>query len=589
MHRVLTGLWVGTALSVAGCGSEDGGAAPPTSSGSAGAAQGGASVSSGGGGAGTTAGGGVGATTCAAPKLTCGVAGCIDPTSNDQHCGACNQACGTDRHCLAGKCECATGQLACDGACVDVQTSAQHCGACDVTCPADGSCKAGLCVAADGCLGLAHDIVISRVVAYQSVAIPLMKDGQELAPPARNADIVADREALLRVFTTPAAGFTARELSARVRITTDGVSKTLFVKGTPKPSTDAELASTFNVVLPRELVKPGSTYSVELAECTDAQGNALAPRFPASGDAMLGARTTGKLKIHFVPVHVGNQAPDVSETRLAYHKQYFEALYPITELEFTLGDVYQLSNAPNFDNLLDDFRDRRIGEQPADDVYYFALSPVPSSDGFADGVGFLAREDEPDYRVAIGTSSKDAEYTSLVVGHEVGHNQGLDHSPGCDAGDPDRNYPYDDALIGVWGYDRRSKTLQPPTKTWDIMAYCEPAWFSDYTYRKVVDRVASVNGAKQHTRGSSASKRSWRVLLLPSHGEPRWGHPYTGRTPSRAAEAATALDAAGNALATVDVYRVHTTDGHATTVVIPSPAPGWFAIQFAGSPPIRFE
>jgi len=455
-----------------------------------------------------------------------------------------------------------------------------------MACPADGLCKAGQCVAADGCFGLAHDINISQIVAYQTLSIPIMKDAKEVLKAERDSDVVADRELLLRVFVTPGTGFMSRELSARIHIRNGGVAKDIFVKGTPKASSASDLTSTFNLTLPRELVTSGTQYSVELAECGDSLGNLLSPRFPITGEAALGARETGKLQLHVVPVHIGKEAPDISEKRLAYFKSYFEALYPITDFELTLGDAYPVNSQPDFDTLLDDIRDLRIDQEPEDTVYYLALSPEESLDG-ADGLGFRANPDEPDYRVAVSLSNDDAEYTSATVGHELGHNHGLQHSPGCDPGTFDEQYPYDDGLLGIWAYDRRKKVLIAPDKTWDIMSYCDPVWFSDYTYRRVVDRVAHVNG-QQHVARSLAVKQSFRVLMLSPDGKARWGHPYTGRVPARAPEAGTVFDSQGNAVATIDVYRIPTNAGHAASVVIPSPQPGWFAVRVQGSGPVPF-
>jgi hypothetical protein len=524
--------------------------------------------------------------------MACPNAGCIDVTASAQNCGACGVACATGKHCAAGKCECAVGQMACGDACADLMTDRTHCGSCEQTCAADGTCNAGHCAGADGCFGPAGDISLSQLIIYQTVAIPVMKDQAEVNTAMRNSDVVAGRETLLRVLVTPGPGWSAHEISVRVHLSDDtGPLKDVFVKATPKAaSTEGELASSFNLQLPKDVVKPGLRYSVELAECGAATGTAMAPRFPATGDLALGAKTTGVMKIHFVPVQVGNKMPDTSDARLGYYKLFFEALYPITELQWSLGDVYQGGqNDPNFDNLLDDMRDFRVKEQPADDVYYVALSPVASSDGFADGIGFQAEPDEADYRVAITTSSDDAEYSSLVIGHEVGHNQGLPHSPGCDPDGPDPMYPYKGGFLGSWGYDHRhADKLIDPKKTYDIMSYCTPIWFSDYTYEKVVKRVAHVNGNDLHRTKGPVATSDWRVLLAAADGTARWGHPYRGRTPARPAEPGTVYDALGQAVANVNVYRIPTSSGRATSLVMPAPAPGWFSVQVRGLPPVRF-
>ncbi len=54
--------------------------------------------------------------------------------------------------------------------------------------------------------------------------------------------------------------------------------------------------------------------------------------------------------------------------------------------------------------------------------------------------------------------------------------------------------PYDDALIGVWGYDYTTKLLVNPSNHTDIMGYCGSKWISDYTYDGLLDRVVQVNG-----------------------------------------------------------------------------------------------
>lgn len=534
-------------------------------------------------------GGNAGAAVCAAPQMVCPGVGCVDVQSSDQNCGACGVACTAGKLCAQGKCECAMGQTACGDACMDLMTSPQHCGTCEQACANNGMCKSGHCVGADGCVGPAGDITLSGLVLYQTVAVPVMQDQKEVAAGARNADVVAGRDALLRVFVTPGATWTPRELSARLHASDEtGPLPDVFVKATPQASSTAgDLKTTFNLQLPKTLVKTGVRYSVELVECTDAQGVAQAPRFPTTGDVELGARATGVLKVHFVPLQVGGQMPDLSATRLAHYKEYLEALYPITEVTFTVADPLQVgAGEPNFDNLLDDLFDQRSQEKPEDDVYYVEMSPLPSSDG-SDGVGFQADADDADFRAAVTTSHDDPEEAAMVMAHELGHNHGLDHSP-CDV-DGDPNYPYDGGVIGSWGYDHRNpQQLLDPTHNFDLMSYCNPAWFSDYTYQPVLKRVAHVNGADKH-RGARLASASWRVLIVPASGAARWGHPHIGRPPVGGKEAATVLDAQGNAVATITVYRKATASHGAAWILLPEPAFGWSAVKVNGLPAIRFE
>jgi len=48
--------------------------------------------------------------------------------------------------------------------------------------------------------------------------------------------------------------------------------------------------------------------------------------------------------------------------------------------------------------------------------------------------------------------------------------------------------------IGTWGYDILARRFFPPTTTADVMGYCQPIWVSDYTYRRLFERVQAVDG-----------------------------------------------------------------------------------------------
>ena len=118
---------------------------------------------------------------------------CVDPTSDDGHCGACGQRCvGSDR-CVAGACQtvCPAGQEACasggDGGadagarvCALLQSDLNHCGACGRRCgPGEvcsngtcgTSCQAGLatCAGADGqprCAALASRTALNSLPGF---------------------------------------------------------------------------------------------------------------------------------------------------------------------------------------------------------------------------------------------------------------------------------------------------------------------------------------------------------------------------------------------------------------------------------------
>jgi len=78
----------------------------------------------------------------------------VDLSSNPDHCGECDTACGSHEECLNGNCVCEQGTEACSGACVDLDSNADHCGNCDTACPSEASCRSGSCRCDDSDLDL---------------------------------------------------------------------------------------------------------------------------------------------------------------------------------------------------------------------------------------------------------------------------------------------------------------------------------------------------------------------------------------------------------------------------------------------------
>ncbi len=90
---------------------------------------------------------------CGCPNDTdiqCGLS-CVDPDSNNAHCGGCNNRCEGDSVCSNGACTmpCEDGDLVCSGQCIDPLQSVEHCGECDNGCTTGISNAFPVCIDGD--------------------------------------------------------------------------------------------------------------------------------------------------------------------------------------------------------------------------------------------------------------------------------------------------------------------------------------------------------------------------------------------------------------------------------------------------------
>jgi hypothetical protein len=314
------------------------------------------------------------------------------------------------------------------------------------------------------------------------------------------------------------------------------------------------------------------------------------------GDTVLDARKTGILKVTVIPVLSNSRMPDTSDTALAVYRAYLEAMYPIEKAELTVGKQISTSYPIDWQSLLDQIRSQRQTDRPNADVYYYGfLKPADTfkaycQGGCTAGIGYVASATQAGTRAAVGLAYSD-ETSASAMAHEVGHNHGRNHAPCAPGGNisgVDSRYPYSGAKIGVWGFDPRKKTFLSPDTTTDIMGYCDPKWISDYTYKGLVDRVATINGNMLEFADLSLAD-SYRVLLL-GPGGPRWGRPFSEPAePFGEAETADILDIDGQPIQTVTVYRTGIGDSEGATMLVPPPRAGWHAVRIANEVALPFS
>jgi hypothetical protein len=524
---------------------------------------------------------------------------CVDVLSSAAHCGACGAACSGGKSCVQGTCACPAGLQACGEACVDTALDPEHCGGCDQACEAQGVCEAGRCRGPDGCTDTqVAGLTLSAVDVYQTVQIPIMEDAMAVPSAMRNADLVAGRRAVFRVHVTPGAQWAPREVSARIELTdveTPGPEQTKLFFALLSPtsaSRDDEPDSTFQVLVPADAIGPDTRYAVSLVECDDtrmapADMAATGARFPGTGYQALQALETGPLKVHIVPL--GSPGPDVSDEALMAFKARLEAVYPITEALFTVGEPLQAS-ASSMCSVLASISSRRSQDSPPPDVYYYGLTTgtLGGQSGCSN-----ASQSASGSKVSAGWAQGfrgDSGEGAATMCHELGHAHGRLHSP-CNVQDPDPRYPYPNADIGVWAYDFRSNAFYEPTRK-DMMSYCpEPrpnAWISDYTYQAILERVIEVSALAEvqafHAEQAAPSV-PWRMLVSDSAGVHWVQEPLLVRGVPEGSPLRAVIHGAHGPMQQIEVYKQDLHDGvshDAFLLTLPEPDRSWRAIEVPG-------
>lgn len=537
---------------------------------------------------------------CACPggMLACW-SGCLDPTSDPLNCGACGALCENSTFCEEGECRCPEGLASCDGTCVDLEASRFHCGDCGTKCGETESCVAGSCEPPPPdaeCIEVPIGVGIRRVALYQGVEVDLIQSGSPTPLNQRTVGVVRGRDALIRVFVSPALGFSPTTLVARLVLqgaeTRTFRSEELLVT---QGSTPESLESTLNIFVPGSALDEELEFSVELSACeSPASGTVGAVRIPATGTTPLGTRRSGEVVVRFVPVIHDGRAPDTSPAILDVFAREVMRQYPATGLRWDLGEPLVSDQTGIFLDLgltLDELTARREAENPAENVYYYGIvDPAAQLSEYCDGgcttgIAWMLTSVN-DWAVAhrTGVGIGFGTYGANTFAHELGHNLGRDHAPCGTEGD--LTFPYPEASIGVWGYDPVGGVLKDPQAFKDLMGYCEPNWISDYTYRAMFERISAVEAPLSRQMVAEVGKPSARpetwASFIVTEQRVKWARTHTNLgAPTDRPEKGVVYDVDGVPLAEVEVHRLFMGDSGGYKVFVPKKQPGWFAVGLA--------
>jgi hypothetical protein len=418
---------------------------------------------------------------------------------------------------------------------------------------------------------------ITQVDVMQVTQVTVMKDGVRVD--VRNAPIIANRSAVVRVAVKPDVGWKRKKIDAVLTVTNaaGSIDRKKTIEIGPNGSIIGALDTTFNFELEKELVTKDLTWSVVVKNGEEELG-----RFPQEGADALEAAPSAALKVKLVPVKWtadgSGRIPDVGPDMLDVYKRTMLSMYPVTDIDITVHEPYEWKEAvtpdgDGWDTLLDAIVDLRNAESAASDVYYYAVFNPNDSfwkycrEGCVAGLSHLVGNPTDAFmRGSIGLGYSGDESAGTMA-HEIGHAHGRPHAPCGGAAGIDRKFPYTDGSIGVYGWDDVEKSLIDPTFS-DIMGYCHPKFISDYTYKALYTRIAYVSKPKSIVTLSDAPIR-YRFINVDRAGHLKWGRTtITRNTPFSDPTTITFEAADGSKQSITGFYYPHDLGG---TIVVPEP------------------
>jgi hypothetical protein len=377
-------------------------------------------------------------------------------------------------------------------------------------------------------------IQITEVEANQGTAIFIGRDGEWVDAPERLGPLISRRNTLIRVHYTVDPGWVARDIQAQLALTfSDGTTQTLGnTRWVSEDSSPNSLGGTFifGLVAEEGQVEAGTMFKVTLQEIDEANHDMAASAGLTEGiwETPREPNTLGiqpeplQLKVVFVPFHHKFGSIDrITDTSDATMKILTDAIYeqnPTHELIWTIHEPmmweYEMSN---LGAVLGPMSAQRENEQAFPNEYWAGIFPVPN--GGVAGVAGVAQvpgdgKGEGSSRVSVTALGNSPGSAAGTLVHELGHTEGLNHvyCPFAEAASPDPAYPYENGLIGQWGFGILSFGLYSPESHFDYMSYCGPSWVSTWSWSKNFFRIRTLTSWE----GESIGEEDQKAILIGS-------------------------------------------------------------------------
>ena len=384
-------------------------------------------------------------------------------------------------------------------------------GGTDLCAPSDGEFPEWLEGVSDRRIALCEDAsrIAYLVQAVQSRKFPV--------------PLVADKAALLRVFVTAARANGDRIPRVRASFYLDGALAHIADipdKPGPVPTSvnEGSLEKSANAVIPAEVVQPGLEMVVEIdPDGTLDAGLGVARRIPENGRATVDVRAMPVFDLTVIPLlFTSNPSSAIVATvaAMAADPGSHELLRDTRTL-LPVGGLKVVAHEPVFVEFTPGTYN--IGE------WISIATAIRVMEG---GTGhYMTLFSHPGAKVGLGTlggRTSTSSANSETIAHELGHNMSLQHAPCGFPSGIDAAYPYQDGMIGAWGYDFSSGRLIGPMNV-DLMTYCDPHWISDYHFDKALRFRLSDEDASEATVTPTTSLLLWGGK--DAEGTPIWNPP----------------------------------------------------------------
>lgn len=291
--------------------------------------------------------------------------------------------------------------------------------------------------------------------------------------------------------------------------------------GVPTVVTDADVAKTWMAVIPASVFQPGLSVQVtaDPAQVVP-DANRANNVWSLPGTSSLSVVDTHPFRVTFVPLSVRARGKTyvgrIDTTNTDRFLDMFQHVWPVPEaIDRTIHAVFTPSTVPDanygrytWETVLNELAALQKAENVTNRYYYGVYNSYYGTNG-GTGMAWLGKPQAMGIDWDLLSSPSTFTWRAGTAAHEMGHSLSRPHSPCGGAASPDPAYPYAGATLGTWGYDPWTGRSYNPATNFDLMAYCNYTWVSDYCVDKVTDFRLSgdttVNGAAAGAKGEACT------------------------------------------------------------------------------------